>query len=75
MDSSINRLRRTYPLTDIREYRMRRGITLMAVAFHSGLSLARASFIERFPERARPGELDRLRAAVDGLFAGQGAVE
>jgi hypothetical protein len=61
--------RRTYPLTDAREYRLRRGVTLMAASFYSGISLARASYIERKPEKARPGEIERLHAAVDRAAA------
>jgi hypothetical protein len=37
----------------------------MDAAISAGLSLARASEIERAPSSARPGELKRLRAAVD----------
>jgi hypothetical protein len=52
-------------MTAAREYRLRRGVTLMRAAVWAGMSLFRASVIERFPERARPGETERLRAGVD----------
>jgi hypothetical protein len=63
--SQIERFRRFYPTTPTREYRLRRGVTLASAALAAGLPANRASLIERFPERARPGELDLLRAAVD----------
>jgi hypothetical protein len=40
-------------------------VQLIKAAVIADLSLSRASEIERFPERARPGELERLRHAVD----------
>jgi hypothetical protein len=52
-------------MTEAREYRLRRGITLVEAAVHAGMSVFRASVIERYPEQARAGELERLRAAVD----------
>jgi transcriptional regulator with XRE-family HTH domain len=57
--------RKFYPISSEREFRLRRGITLSEAARLAGLSLARASEIERHPRRARPGELERLRVAVD----------
>lgn len=61
-----NTLRRYYPSTPIREYRTRKGLTLMCVAAHSQeFSSYRISVLERCPELARPGELKRLREAVD----------
>ena len=59
--------RRFYPIGELRSYRLSRGITLIRVAVATGISLARASEVERFPERARPGEIDRLKRAVDEL--------
>jgi len=53
------------PLTPPREYRLRRGVPLVTAAVHADLPPSRASEIERFPERARPGELERLRMGVD----------
>jgi hypothetical protein len=62
--------RRTFPiLTEPRRYRLERGITLSLAAFEAGTSMARASEIERYPERARPGELEALRRAADSLAA------
>lgn len=57
--------RRMPPMTVPREYRLRRGVPLVKAAVFADLSLARASEIERHPDRARPGELELLRAAVD----------
>ena len=66
--------RRVFPiLTEPRRYRLERGITLSLAAFEAGTSMARASEIERYPERARPGELEALRRAVD-TFAARGSV-
>jgi hypothetical protein len=42
-------------------------VTLAKAAVIAGLSLARASEIERDPKRARSGELERLREAVDRI--------
>ena len=53
------------PLTEAREHRLRQGVTLIEAAVFGDFTLARASEIERFPERARPGELERLGEAVD----------
>lgn len=64
--SDDGRKRRRLPrLTKAREYRLRRGVVLTMAAVYAGIPPTRASLIERFPERARPGELERLRAAVD----------
>jgi len=57
--------RRMPVMTAPREYRLRRGVPLVKAAVFADLSLSRASEIERHPERARPGELERLRNAVD----------
>lgn len=54
-------------LTELRAYRMRHGLTLMAVAFRAGLSVNRASQLERTPTLATPGEIAALREAVDLL--------
>ena len=63
-------------LTPPREYRLRFGVPLVRAAVQSGISLCRASEIERHPERARPGELERLREAVDQLaYVGDGIEE
>jgi hypothetical protein len=59
-------VRRTMPrLTEARAYRLRLGIPLVKAAVYADFSLSRASEIERFPARARPGELERLLEAVD----------
>jgi transcriptional regulator with XRE-family HTH domain len=57
-------------MTALREYRLRRGITLVKAAVYADLSLSRASEIERDPSRARPGEIEALQRAVDRLSAG-----
>ena len=57
--------RRMAPMTPPREYRLRSCVPLVRAAVFADLSPARASLIERYPDRARPGELDRLRSGVD----------
>ena len=57
--------RRLPPLTPAREYRLRRGVPLVTAAVHADIPPSRASEIERFPDRAQPGELARLRKGVD----------
>jgi hypothetical protein len=59
---------RLSPLTEVRAYRLRFAVPLVQAAYHAGLSLSRASEIERFPDRARPGELKRLRGGVDAAM-------
>jgi hypothetical protein len=58
-------------LTEARRYRLERGIPLMAAAMFSGMSLSRASLIERQPGLAKPGEIRRLRDGVDQAYASQ----
>lgn len=53
--------------TGPRAYRRTRRVTLLEAALAAGLSVGRASFIERFPERARFGEVERLKAAIDAV--------
>lgn len=57
------------PLSDIRAYRLRSGVRLIDLAVYSGISMTRASEIERFPERARAGEIEILRQTVDRIVA------
>jgi hypothetical protein len=64
--------RRMPAMTDAREYRLRRGVPLVTAAVFADLPLARASEIERDPARARDGELERLKAAVDKVSAEYG---
>ena len=59
--------RQFYRATDVRLYRLSSGVRLADAARAADLTLARASEIERFPERARPGELDSLRQAIARL--------
>ena len=56
-------------MTEPREHRLRHGVPLVKAAVFADLSLVRASEIERHPERPRPGELERLRQAVDEIAA------
>ncbi len=51
--------------SDLRVYRLRRGITIDVLSFVSRFSRRRISTIENAPERARIGELAALFAAVD----------
>jgi len=59
------------PLTPIRIYRKQRhpGITLAHIYLATGISQNRWSKVERFPEQARPGEIQILRNAVDQVGA------
>jgi RNase P/RNase MRP subunit p30 len=54
-------------ITDLRAARLRYGLTLAATTLQAGMSLTRASLIERNLDAARPGELEALRAAVADL--------
>ena len=67
--------RKFYKLTAPRAHRLQSGVTLARAATLAGLSMARASEIERHPKEARAGELDRLREAVNRAAAedGEGA--
>jgi hypothetical protein len=56
---------RLSPATPLRLDRLKVGIPLYDLAREAGLSLSRASLAERFPENARPGEIERLRAALE----------
>lgn len=66
------RLREFPLLTEERAYRLRAGLTLQEVSIAAGLTLSRASLAERHPDRAKPGELAALRAAVDRLASRAG---
>jgi hypothetical protein len=61
----MSRLRAFPHLTEVRAYRLERGVTLAEASHYSGISLVRASTLERFPEKARPGELEKLKEATD----------
>jgi hypothetical protein len=68
MRMSSAKTNRTFPrLTALRQHRLERGITLIRAAVAADLPLTRASLVERNPENARPGEVERLRAAVNSL--------
>jgi len=68
-ESSQSPRRRMPPLTKWRSYRLSRRVPLIKAAVLADTSLSRASEIERHPERARPGELERLKSAVDRAAA------
>lgn len=59
--------RRTYPATALRLERLRYGLTLAAVATRAGLTLTRASFVERDPAIGTADEIDALQAAIAAL--------
>ena len=65
----MSRLRAFPNLTEVRAYRLERGVTLAQVSHYSEISLVRASTLERFPEKARPGELEKLKEAADWAAA------
>jgi transcriptional regulator with XRE-family HTH domain len=58
------RRRKFYPGGPLRAQRVLAGRTLQEVATAAGISLTRASELERELVRPRPGELERLRAAI-----------
>ena len=58
------RSRKFYASSPLRELRLRAGLTLQAVAIKAGISMARASEIERFPGGARPYEVTALENAI-----------
>jgi hypothetical protein len=60
--------RRAFPIpTPLRLARLSLGVTLAESARAAGLTLIRASEVERFPERARPDEIERLRRATERI--------
>jgi hypothetical protein len=72
--SDPGRRRVVYPPTPARLYRLERNVRLIEAAVAAGISLSRASQIERDPSRARPGEIERLRRAVDRVADAIGEV-
>lgn len=63
------RTRKFSPASPVRIVRLQAGITLQDAASEAGLTLHRASTLERYPERARGGELDRLRKSIETIAA------
>lgn len=64
------------PASELRIYRLQRGVRLVEAALRAGISVARASTVERLPESARRGEIERLRQAIDSVAAQRaGAME
>lgn len=63
------------PLSEVRAYRLTNRVRLIDLAVYSGISMTRASEIERFPERARTGELALLRATVDRIVEERDRIE
>lgn len=55
------------PATPLRLERLRRGLRLADIARRAGVSLTRASEIERDPAAAKPAEIDALRRATEKL--------
>jgi hypothetical protein len=62
--SAIYPRERLRPATELRVERLRAGVLLADAARVADMSMKRASIIERYPEQARPGEIERLRAAL-----------
>lgn len=67
-----DRTRRMARLSPLRANRLKQGLPLTAVAFRAGLTLTRASQIEREPSLATPAETAAMRAAVALLVKEQG---
>ena len=62
------RRRRAYPpASDLRVLRLRHGVRLSDVAAEAGLTLTRASYIERDPSIGTEPEILALRAAILSL--------
>ena len=59
------------PLTPLRQYRLERRVRLSDAACISGVPLVRASMVERDIARARPGEVERLMAAMETIAGGR----
>lgn len=58
------------PASDLRIERLRVGARLQDVSQVSGLNLYRCSVVERDPSKAKPGEIEAMRAAVAKLAKG-----
>lgn len=56
--------RRVFPPSEARIKRERLGVALSDAASKAGISMNRASVIERNPEEAKPGELEQLERAA-----------
>ena len=61
------RRRRLSPASDLRLSRLAKALTLSEVAARAGMSLTRASYIERDPAIAKPAELDALKRAINAM--------
>jgi ribosomal protein L13E len=59
------RIPRVIPASPPRLARLGRGVALSEAARAAGLTLSRASIIERHPDLAKPGEIDRLLEGVE----------
>jgi transcriptional regulator with XRE-family HTH domain len=58
-----------YPSTELREFRLRHGLRLADVAVRAGLSLTRASRVERDLSVGTDLEISALRSAVELIAA------
>jgi len=58
---------RLFPMTPLRGRRLQHALTLNEVAREAGMSLSRASMIERKPGIATVEEIASLESAVDSL--------
>lgn len=64
--------RKTYPLSSIRAHRKSQAdgsITMIHVVTRTGISFHDLGEIERDPSKAKPGQLEIIRAAVDEMAA------
>ncbi|HUF09740.1 MAG TPA: hypothetical protein VMO47_10485 [Rhodothermales bacterium] len=67
--ATVNR-RGFTPDSELRTFRRKRGVRLQEVSTVSGINLYRCSVIERDPTKAKPGEIEAMRAAVAELAEG-----
>lgn len=58
--------RRIFPVSELRAFRMSRGVTLAEMSVESEkINAFRCSQVERNPSIAQPNEIDDLKAAVE----------
>lgn len=63
----MRKRRQFFPMTALREMRLRAGLVLSEVARAAEMSLTRASILEREPSLSHPGELEALERAIRRL--------
>ena len=67
MKNAEQSIRPLQPTSPLRLHRVANRVRLHDLAHYARCSPARISEIERFPERARPGEIDRLTTFINEI--------